>query len=167
MHIIRAQLEHVNKVVPLFNAYRMFYKRTADIAAAQKFIHERLTNQDSVILLAIDKAKAEHPGIGFAQLYPTFASLGMHKMFVLNDLYVEPTYRKHGIGRALMREAKKFAITSGALRLSLSTENTNVIGQKLYESEGYVKESNFFHYSLSLLPAQQNLKISDSAKHKQ
>jgi GNAT superfamily N-acetyltransferase len=157
MHILRAGLPYLDKISHLFNAYRMFYKKASDHAGAEQFIKERLIKSDSVIFLAVDDTKKELPGIGFAQLYPTLASLGMHKMLILNDLFVEPPYRSLGVGRALMKQSKEYAIASGALRLSLSTQTSNVIGQKLYESEGYVKETDFLHYSLALPQPTQHL----------
>lgn len=70
--------------------------------------------------------------------------------YVFFDLYVTPEFRKQNIGRLLMRTAKNYAIESNINKIILSTENSNYIGQKLYESEGYQKDTMFSHYTLNI-----------------
>ncbi|MEM9702472.1 MAG: GNAT family N-acetyltransferase, partial [Planctomycetota bacterium] len=88
--------------------------------------------------------------VGFTQLYPSFSSVSVGRTWILNDLCVEESARGRGIGRALMRAARDFAEADGALRLELATERTNAAGQALYETEGYVRDDSFLHYSLPL-----------------
>ncbi|WP_317045235.1 hypothetical protein [Formosa algae] len=42
----------VKSVAELFNAYRVFYKKEADLKQAEHFILERLQNNDSEIFIA-------------------------------------------------------------------------------------------------------------------
>jgi len=82
MTIIKAHIEHLDVIAPLFDAYRVFYKQASNLDAAKAFLHERLKNKESVIYLAIKDSKA----VGFTQLYPLFSSVSMERMFILNDL---------------------------------------------------------------------------------
>lgn len=66
----------------------------------------------------------------------------------MNDLFVRADARKHGVGRALLREALQLAQTTGAKGLTLSTSAHNKAAQQLYESEGYVQDTAFWHYDL-------------------
>src|SRR5687768_7193688 len=115
MDIIRASVEHTAQIAPLFDAYRVFYKAPADLAASLQFIHDRLTKNESVIFLARENDNA----IGFVQLYLVFASVALRPLWLLNDIYVDPSARNSGVGEALMREAEDFAKESDARGLFL------------------------------------------------
>ena len=98
-----------------------------DLDSARRFLRGRLATGDSVVLLAFDGAEA----LGFTQLYPSFSSLGMARIFILNDLFVAPAGRRSGVGAALLDAAAAFGRASGAVRLTLSTEATNTTAQSL------------------------------------
>ncbi len=142
-----ATLEDLDGVAPLFDAYRQFYRRSADLPLARRFLQERLQRQESVIFVALDGAGRI---VGFTQLYPTFCSVRASPTFVLYDLFVAPEVRGSGAGRALMVAAEAHAAGTGAARLELSTARTNAVAQKLYESQGWQRDDMFFVYSKSL-----------------
>lgn len=146
MKIIRANLTHLDQIAPLFDGYRVYYGQVSDMESAKKFIHQRIVLQDSVILMAVEDDNA----VGFTQLYPMFSSVSMGRVWILNDLFVNPNARKQGVGRFLLEQAQQFGIDHGALRLQLSTERTNTSAQSLYESLGWQRDEAFYHYSLSL-----------------
>lgn len=81
---------------------------------------------------------------------PAICSVAMRRFFVLNDLYVENDVRAGGIGRALMQRAHEHARECGAVRVDLETAIDNIVGQSLYESIGYVRDSKFYMYSLDV-----------------
>ncbi len=144
--LIRADLEHLDRLAPLFDAYRVFYEQPSDLAAARAYLWERLRNLESVIFLALDRDQA----LGFTQLYPSFSSVSLERVWILYDLYVVPEARRQGIGRALMGRARTFARESGAKALLLETAVDNLAAQALYESLGYVRDTGFYHYELTL-----------------
>jgi ribosomal protein S18 acetylase RimI-like enzyme len=146
LDIFRADLKEIDHVTNLFNEYRIFYGKQADLEGAKTFIEERMKLNESVIFLAMD---GESP-MGFVQLYPIFTSVGMKRKWLLNDLFVAETYRRNGVGKALMNQAKEFAIESKAAGILLETTKDNTKAQALYEHLGYVKEDAVFFYNLSL-----------------
>lgn len=146
MEIVLANLEHLEEVAKLFDRYRIFYKQSSDVAAATKFMQERFEEKDSTIFLALEADRA----IGFTQLYPSFSSVSMKRIWILNDLFVEDAFRNKGVAKLLMSAAEKFARETAAVRIVLSTQISNVMAQKLYESRGYIKDEEFYHYALSL-----------------
>ncbi len=142
-----ATIEDLDAVAPLFDAYRQFYQRPADLPLARRYLQDRLQRQESVIFVAVA------PGgriVGFTQLYPTFCSVRAAPTFVLYDLFVAPEARGSGAGRALMDAAEAHAAGSGAARLELSTAKTNTVAQKLYESQGWQRDEAFFVYNKTL-----------------
>ncbi|MES9683864.1 GNAT family N-acetyltransferase [Gottfriedia acidiceleris] len=150
MEVVRAKSEHITEVANLFNQYRMFYKQESNLNGAIDFITERINNKDSVIFLVKD----ENQSMGFTQLYPSFSSVSMKKLWILNDLYVTETARQKGVAQLLLNAAKKFAIESKAKALDLQTAIDNKSAQALYEKNGYQVDKEFLSYSLNL----ENLK---------
>ncbi|UPM53575.1 GNAT family N-acetyltransferase [Gottfriedia acidiceleris] len=147
MEVVRAKSEHIREVANLFDQYRMFYKQESNLNGAIDFITERINNKDSVIFLV----KAEDQYMGFTQLYPSFSSVSMKKLWILNDLYVTETARQKGVAQLLLNAAKKFAIESKAKALDLQTAIDNKSAQALYEKNGYkVEKEEFLSYSLNL-----------------
>jgi len=145
--IRQAQAADAATVAPLFDAYRQFYGKSSDPDLALRFIGERLANGESTVFMAESEDGA---AVGFVQLYPTFSSVSAARVYVLNDLFIAPQARRGAVARRLMQAAADYARAQGAIRLSLSTGTTNLAAQALYESEGWVRDEQYFHYSLGL-----------------
>ncbi len=139
--ILKAQKGHIPLIVPLFDAYRVFYGRNSNPEAARKFLEERFDRNESILFLALHNEKP----VGFTQLYTTFSSTSLQPIFILNDLFVDKAYRKMGIGEALLEKAKEYCVKLGYKGLALETETDNP-AQKLYERLGWKKDSRWFHY---------------------
>ena len=143
--IERATLRDLAELAPLFTAYRQFYGRPDD-PRARSFLAERLERSESIVFVARRAGKA----LGFTQLYPTFASVALTRMFVLYDLFVAPAGRRSGAGAALLRAAVEHAAHAGAGFLMLQTATTNLAAQRLYEREGWVRDRDFYVYEYHL-----------------
>ena len=141
-----ASVSDVGLISPLFDKYRQFYKCESNIVRASEYLESRLTKKESIIFICLSDKTA----IGFVQLYPTFCSVELSRIFVLYDLYILSSHRNLGAGTRLMNTAKKYAIDHGASRLDLETETNNQMAQALYEKLGYEKDINFYKYSLEL-----------------
>jgi GNAT superfamily N-acetyltransferase len=146
LKIIRAGHQHANLIAPLFDAYRQFYQAAADLAGAREFIYQRLVHDESVIFLAMEGEAA----LGFVQLYPVFASVAMQRLWLLNDLLVEPSARRQGVGQALMKRSEEFARETGSRGLFLRTAADNLPAQRLYERCGWVRDQQFYRYDIIL-----------------
>jgi GNAT superfamily N-acetyltransferase len=72
------------------------------------------------------------------------------RIYILNDLFVIPEARQAGTGTALLHAAADYAQRTGALRLVLSTQITNIAAQSLYEKLGWKRDVEFCTYQLSL-----------------
>lgn len=88
--------------------------------------------------------------LGFTQLYPSFSSVSMRPIWILNDLYVVEDARRRGGGARLLRAARDHALKTGSARLALSTAVTNTTAQALYERDGWRRDDEFFHYEYEL-----------------
>jgi GNAT superfamily N-acetyltransferase len=142
MNILRADLSHLPHLITLFDGYRQFYKQTSNLQAAENFLRERLTKNESVIFLALEQDTA----LGFTQLYPSFSSTSMKRLWILNDLFVAEQGRHKGVGAALIGAAVQHAKDTGATGLQLETATNNHAAQTLYEKLGWQRETNFYSY---------------------
>jgi GNAT superfamily N-acetyltransferase len=147
MIVRQATVGDLEKIVPLFDAYRQFYRRPTDLELARRFLRDRFQHSESVIFLAEDDDGA---AIGFTQLFPSFSSASAARIFILNDLFVSLDGRRKGAGAMLLAAAANFGREMGAVRLALSTEVTNLTAQALYEREGWKRNSDFYSYDLTL-----------------
>jgi|TARA_B110000240_G_scaffold35291_1_gene38528 GNAT superfamily N-acetyltransferase len=143
MKIIPATIDNLEKLLPLFEGYRRFYQQASNTEVARKFLSNRFNKKDSVIFISYDDHEIAQ---GFNQLYPSFSSVAMQRIFILNDLFVHPKYRGKGIGKVLMNHAKKFALKKNSKGLTLETSIYNP-AQRLYERLGWKKDTDVFHYT--------------------
>lgn len=146
MEVVLARSEHFAEVVLLFDRYRVFYKQLSNIETTRYFLQERFQTNDSTIFIARENGYA----VGFTQLYPSFSSVSMKRIWILNDLFVEESHRKQGVAKLLMGTAENHARQTGAVRIILATQISNVAAQALYQSLGYSKDQEFHHYALRL-----------------
>ncbi len=140
--VVRADLGHLEQVIPLFDAYRVFYEQQSDLIASRRFLEQRIERDESVVFVANYDSEA----VGFTQLYPVFSSTALSRLWLLNDLFVAPPARRLGVARALMSRAKTWASETKALGLFLRTAVDNLPAQALYESMGYIRDTKFYRY---------------------
>lgn len=143
MIIRRALLSDLPEVVRLFAEYLKFYQKENDPVRIREFLYARFDKNESVIFVC---DSGSGPLSGLLQLYPAFSSLTLKKSLILNDLFVDPTYREKGVGAALLKAAQDYSKESGSEGLSLQTSVTNRKAQALYEKCGWVKDTEFLTY---------------------
>ncbi|MGV6394627.1 N-acetyltransferase family protein [Pseudomonas caspiana] len=149
MRIIKATLEHLDLLAPLFVKYREFYGEMPFPDASREFLEKRLTRGESVIYLAMP-ADDDKKVLGFCQLYPSYSSLSLKRVWILNDIYVAEDARRQLVADHLMRAAKKMARDTQAVRMRVSTSANNEVAQKVYESIGFREDTQFKNYVLPI-----------------
>lgn len=141
IQIRQAVLADLDALSVLFDGYRQFYERESDVAAAKQFLTDRFNHGESVVFIAHDGTEP----VGFAQLYPSFSSVSLGRIYIVNDLFVNAAGRRKGVGAGLLSASIDFAKTVGAIRLALSTAHTNANAQALYEAKGWTRDDDFFY----------------------
>ncbi len=144
MNIKKAEMRDLDALAVLFNDYRIFYEQESDLAAAKDFLSTRLSNGDSVILIAKDDTGK---ALGFTQCYPTFCSIQMKPRWILHDLFVAKEARRQGVAESLMQETENLGKVAEIYNLWLDTARDNYPGQSLYEKLGYEKDTVFLAYA--------------------
>jgi len=142
IQITEATLDHLPKLVVLFETYRIHYGQKADRLGATQFLTARIRKKDSTIYVAVHNKQL----VGFTQLYPLFSSVHMGRLFLLNDVFVLPEFRGKTVGRQLIDHCKEFARESNAIGLLLETEKLNFPGNKLYQRTGFKLDNEHNYY---------------------
>jgi len=149
MRIVQATLEHLDLLTPLFVKYREFYGELPFPESSKKFLEKRLSRKESVIYLALaddDDSRL----LGFCQLYPSFSSLALKRVWILNDIYVAEDARRQLVADRLLQTAKKMARETNAVRMRVSSSVSNEVAHKVYESIGFHEDTEFKNYILPI-----------------
>jgi len=143
----RAGIKDLEKIAPLFDAYRQFYEQEPNLEFAREFIGARLNKNESIIFIVEDESQS---ALGFCQIYPSFCSVIASPIYTLSDLFVSANARKSGLGKLLLEQAREHAQASGIPRMDLTTAKTNLTAQSLYESLGWVRDDIYYAYNKSV-----------------
>ncbi len=138
--ITRAHHDALDALAPLFDAYRQFYMQAPDLPRARTFLKQRLDSGDAILLLAHHGSQT----VGFTQLYPLWSSLNTARIWLLNDLFVKPESRRHGVASALLDAAREHGRRTSAHSLILETDPDNYPAQRLYQSRGWQRQNHFW-----------------------
>jgi GNAT superfamily N-acetyltransferase len=144
--IRKAMLSDLEQLTKLFNNYRIFYKKENDLTGACEFLTLRLKQKDSEIFVC-EEGKIL---TGFVQLYPLFSSTRMKKLWLLNDLFVDPNHRGKGVSIDLIQRAKQLCRETDACGMYLETAKNNDIGNRLYPRAGFTlnADHNFYDWDV-------------------
>ena len=143
-----ASIDDLDATAALFDLYRQFYGQPENVELAKSFIKNRMTMQQSSILLGINSVGH---AVGFCQLYPSFCSVIAQPIFVLYDLFVVPEARKLGVGKLLLLDAERLASEHRMARMDLTTAKDNKAAQSVYESLGWVRDEIFYTYNRNIV----------------
>ena len=148
MRIVQATLEHLDQLTPLFIKYRELFGQVAYPESSRKFLSTRISRKESVIYLAMPDD--EERILGFCQLYPSYSSLSLKRVWILNDIYVCEEARRQLVADHLIQAAKKMAKETQAIRMRVSSSINNDVAHKLYESLGFVEDHEFKNFILPI-----------------
>lgn len=147
--IRKATLQDLDQLTNLFDQYVVFYKNPSNIEKHKAYLKDRIENNEAIIYLAFDEKNLEK-AIGFTLIYITFSSLALNKILILNDLYVDSTIRKNGVGEKLILEVIALAKELGSNLIRLRTAKSNTVAQGLYNKMGFVREDYLYSYDLTV-----------------
>jgi ribosomal protein S18 acetylase RimI-like enzyme len=108
-----------------------------------------MENNEAIIFMAFDD-ETKDKAIGFALIYPTFSSILLNKILILNDLYVDSTIRNNGTGEKLILKTVELAKELGVNLVRLRTAKNNVIAQGLYHKMGFMRDNLVYTYDLAV-----------------
>ena len=140
--IRRAVKGDLQRLLPLFREYLQFYGLEHSASDIGDFLDERLERQDTIFLMACEEANP----VGFAHLFPSWSSLGLTSIAILNDLFVAPAFRKMHLATALMNAAEREAAVRGMAKLELMTAVENIRAQSLYRRQQWNEVAGYITF---------------------
>ncbi|NJK42439.1 MAG: GNAT family N-acetyltransferase [Aquincola sp.] len=138
----QAVLDDLPALADLFDHYRRFQGQRSDPAAARAFLAERFNHGESVLFIATDDGTP----VGLAQLYPSFSSVSLSRVFILNDLYVAESGRRKRVASRLLAAVETYAWSFGSARVTLNVARDNTSAQAFYSASGWKADDQFFTY---------------------
>lgn len=111
------------------------YERLADqVVATEADLHACLFGSNRVAHAVI--AYVGDEPAGFAVYFFTFSTFLARPGVYLEDLYVKPAWRRHGIGHALLAYVARIAVERGCGRMEWSVLNWNELALSVYRAIG-------------------------------
>ncbi|HLI96926.1 MAG TPA: GNAT family N-acetyltransferase [Candidatus Baltobacteraceae bacterium] len=146
INVRKATPGDLENVLPLVHAYRVFYEQQPDSQREREFTQAHLNNGTSTIYIA----EVEREPAGFMQLFKTYSTVHLCGTWILEDLFVDPRFRKNGVASALIDRALEHAREDGAGSMFLETALHNFAARALYERAGWAREARFLKYNAPL-----------------
>jgi ribosomal protein S18 acetylase RimI-like enzyme len=133
-------------LLPLMRGYSDFYEvdppDQALLALSLALIED--PQREGVQLIARDREDGS--AVGFATVYWMWSTSRAARIGVMNDLFVDPSARRRGVGEALIAACLDLVRERGAVSLQWQTALDNHAAQALYERVGGIRESWYdFH----------------------
>jgi GNAT superfamily N-acetyltransferase len=131
--------------LPLWQGYVAFYESTVSDAQTALTWQRLLDPAYNINGLA---AVQDGTVIGFTHYLFHPATWAQGDYCYLEDLFVNPTVRGSGAGRALIEGVKQAALAKGAAKLYWLTQTHNATARILYDA--VATDTGFMHYQITL-----------------
>ncbi|MXM67577.1 GNAT family N-acetyltransferase [Streptomyces sp. HUCO-GS316] len=126
-----------------------YEKAPHEARATPEQLHEALFGERPAAYAHIAEDDATGEAVGFALWFLNFSTWrGVHGIH-LEDLFVRPTARGAGHGKALLRELARICVTRGYQRLEWSVLNWNTPAMEFYASLGARPQDEWTVYRLT------------------
>jgi GNAT superfamily N-acetyltransferase len=111
------------------------YERARERATGtEELLEEALFGDEPAAEAVI--AEIDDEPVGFALFFGTFSTWLCRRGLYLEDLYVRPTHRRGGVGRALLTHVARIAVERGCARLDWSALGWNTPALDFYDAVG-------------------------------
>jgi diamine N-acetyltransferase len=136
LSIRRAREGEAGLVLAFVRELAEYEKLLHEVEATEAMIADALFAEHPVLFCAI--AEWEGEPVGFAVWFVNFSTFsGRHGLY-LEDLYVRPSHRGKGIGKALLSHVARECVANGGVRLQWSVLDWNAPSIAFYKSLGAV-----------------------------
>lgn len=134
LHLRPATINDVPQILGYISELAEFEQMAHEAVATEELLREQLfgpTPGAEVVMAEVDGAPA-----GFALFFHSFSTFLGRRGLYLEDLFVRPPFRGHGVGRALMVHLAGIARARGCGRFEWSVLDWNVDAIRFYRSLG-------------------------------
>jgi GNAT superfamily N-acetyltransferase len=135
-HIRPAAVTDVPVILALIRELAEYEKLLHEVVATEGLVKTALFGPEPVAQCAL--ACVHRDPVGFALYFHNYSTFKGRAGLYLEDLFVRPEYRGHGIGEALLRYLARIAVERGCPRMEWAALNWNKRAIEFYERVGAV-----------------------------
>lgn len=136
LNIRRARPGEAGIVLAFIRELAEYEKLSHEVEATEAMIAEALFGNDPRLFCALAEWNGE--AVGFAVWFANFSTFSGRYGIYLEDLYVRPSHRGKGLGKALLVYLAKECVENGWSRLQWSVLDWNAPSIAFYKSLGAV-----------------------------
>ena len=141
-----AQEEDCRLILKFIRSLARYEKMSDEVVATEEILREWLfMKKKAEVIFALDGEKE----VGFALFFHNFSTFLGRAGIYLEDLYVRPSYRGKGYGKALLIKLAQIAVTRGCGRLEWACLDWNRPSIDFYKSLGAVPMDEWTVYRVS------------------
>ncbi len=133
--IMPAGQDDVPLVLSLIRELAAYEQLAHEVVATEALLHEALFGLSAVAHAVVARDTDGTPA-GFALYFFNFSTFVGRPGLYLEDLFVRPEFRKHGLGRQLLAHLASTAVERGCGRMEWSVLNWNETALRVYRAIG-------------------------------
>ena len=135
-------------LIELIREFAVFEKLDHVLAVSEESIVGSFFSDDSFCKSLV--IENDRKLIGYSIFYPCFKSFSGLKSLFLEDLYIKPEFRGHGLGKELFRSVSDHALQNGFSRIDFQVLDWNKEAVEFYEHLGAKRIDGNLDYSIDL-----------------
>ncbi|SCD30207.1 L-amino acid N-acyltransferase YncA [Streptomyces sp. TverLS-915] len=143
-----AQPEDLVEIYAMVTELAAYHEALHELRATEKEIGEALFGEDAMACAYLAQTP-DGATAGFALWYRNFSTWRGRPGIYLEDLYVRPTSRGGGHGKALLAALARTCVERGYERLEWSVLDSNTSTVAFYESMGALPHTGWTEYRLT------------------
>jgi GNAT superfamily N-acetyltransferase len=147
IHIRFAEPADVPLITELIRALSVYEKLEHEVRATDEKVRNALFGERPYAETLIAEHASE--AAGFALFFHNFSTFLAQPGLYLEDLFVKPEHRSHGIGQALLQRLAQIAVERGCGRMEWAVLDWNVDAIRFYERLGAKPNSEWTVYRLT------------------
>jgi GNAT superfamily N-acetyltransferase len=142
-----AEPADVPQILRFIRALGEYERLTHEIRATEQALHDTLFGEHRYAEVLL--AHYEGQPAAFALFFHNYSTFLAKPGIYLEDLFVDPLYRGHGVGKALLQELARITVQRGGGRLEWSALDWNRPAIDFYLRLGAVELSEWSLYRLA------------------
>lgn len=161
MSIREAVPADVPEILAMIHELADYEKAPHEVVATPGLLREALFGPDPAVYALIAEDDETGAAVGFALWFRNFSTwLGRHGVY-LEDLYVRPSHRGHGYGKALLQELARIAVERGYGRFEWWVLDWNTPAIDFYRSIDAVPMDEWTVYRVTGEPLRRLAAVDD------
>lgn len=148
MKIRKAESKDADIILALIKELAIYEKAEHEVQTSADEIRETLFGKNSKAAALIAETDDKEV-VAYAVYFYNYSTwLGKNGIY-LEDIYVTPKYRRHGIGRALLQQLASLAVKENCGRFEWAVLDWNTPAIEFYQSLGAKPQNEWTVYRLS------------------